>query len=234
MTVEVCVGGDGSIIPPMFIIHRIKRNEKYMTEAPENSLFGFNKNGWMTGELFLEWFHHFIKYSHANINSRTLLLLDGHSTHIKNIELIDEAREIGNDILCFPPHTTHRLQPLDVSYMGPLKQAINKVLEAHIKHRNIVRLVDLVGIYNVASMTLGNYSIIKSGFNKTGILPFNRNAFNDIDFLPSLTSVNSTPTLFNEHVYTNEVLVVHSPRISLKRVDGEIHIVLGNYHLTIL
>ena len=92
MTVEVCVSADGSVIIPMFIIPRIKRNEKYVKEAPTKSLFVFNKNRWMTNELFMEWFDHFIKFSHAYLNARILLLLDGHATHIKHIELIYKAR----------------------------------------------------------------------------------------------------------------------------------------------
>ena len=30
------------------------------------------------------------------------------------------------DILCFPPHTTHKLQHLDVGFISPLKSYINK------------------------------------------------------------------------------------------------------------
>ena len=105
--------------------------------------------------------------------------------------------------------------------MGPLKQEINKVLEAH-----IIRLNYLVGIFNLASIKLNNYTIIKSGFRKTGIVPINRNAFNDNYFVASLTHENSSPAIFNEFRYNNEVLVIKSTRISLKRVDGEIHIEL--------
>ena len=62
----------------------------------------------------------------------------------------------------------------------------------------------------------------------------NISAFSENDFVASFTLGNSPPIIFNEHLYNNEVLVVKSPRISLKRVDGEIHIELGNYHITIL
>ena len=51
---------------------------------------------------------------------QVLLLLDGLSTHVKNLQLIEEARENGVIIFSFPPHCTHRLQPLDVAFMKPL------------------------------------------------------------------------------------------------------------------
>ena len=49
-----------------------------------------------------------------------LLLLDGHSSPIKNLDVIDLAKTNGVIILCFPPHCTHRIQPLDVAFMKPL------------------------------------------------------------------------------------------------------------------
>lgn len=71
-------------------------------------------SGWMTAELFLGWFKKFIKFSEATVD-RPVLLLDGNSTHTQNIDVINEACSNGIIILCFPPHTTHRLQVADVA-----------------------------------------------------------------------------------------------------------------------
>ncbi|KAJ8937648.1 hypothetical protein NQ318_002162 [Aromia moschata] len=56
----------------------------------------------------------------ATKDSPVLLLLDGHHTHTKNLEVIDYAKQHGVVLLCFPLHSTHRLQPLDASFMKPL------------------------------------------------------------------------------------------------------------------
>ena len=61
---------------------------------------------------------HLIQHTAASKDNPVLLLLDGHATHVKNLAVIDLARQNGV-IMCFPPHCTHRLQPLDVSFMGP-------------------------------------------------------------------------------------------------------------------
>ena len=58
--------------------------------------------------------------SGASKNNPVLLILDGHSTHNKNLELIDLARENGFVLLCLPLHCSHRMQPLDVSFMKQL------------------------------------------------------------------------------------------------------------------
>ena len=69
-----------------------------------------------TNYLFKDWFEHCIILAHpTKLNNRISLILDGHSTHVKNIDVIDKARDVGVDILRYPPHTMHRLQPLDVS-----------------------------------------------------------------------------------------------------------------------
>lgn len=42
------------------------------------------------------------------------------ATYTKIIELIDKARAADVILDCFPPHCTHKLQPLDVDFMKPL------------------------------------------------------------------------------------------------------------------
>ena len=49
-----------------------------------------------------------------------LLLLDGHCTHYTP-EVTRAAAEQGVVMLCLPPHTTHTIQPLDVSFFKSLK-----------------------------------------------------------------------------------------------------------------
>ncbi|KAL3269873.1 hypothetical protein HHI36_008930 [Cryptolaemus montrouzieri] len=50
---------------------------------------------WMTAKVFLEWFKKFIEYSVVTVERPVLLLSDGHSTHTRNIDSINEARSHG-------------------------------------------------------------------------------------------------------------------------------------------
>jgi hypothetical protein len=50
-----------------------------------------------------------------------LLVLDGHYGHKRNVEVIEVARTNGVEIVFLPPHSAHKLQPLDVHFMGPFK-----------------------------------------------------------------------------------------------------------------
>ncbi|XP_030754783.1 uncharacterized protein LOC115881449 [Sitophilus oryzae] len=187
LTVEVCMGADGSFMPPMFIFPRERMKIELMNGTPPNSWGECNKKGWMTKELFLTWFKKFVQWSRAKKDDPVLLLLDGHVTHVKSIELIDYARDNGVVLLCFPPHCTHRLQPLDVSFMKPLStyysEEVKKWLRTHpgrtVTHYQVGEL------FGNAYLRAATMSVAINGFRKTGIWPVDRNIFVDVDFLPA-------------------------------------------------
>ena len=119
-------------------------------------------------------FYHFAKPSRTR---RVILLLDGHSTHIKNIDAINFAKDNYFEIICFPLHTSHRLQPLDFSFMAPLKSYCNKGLSHMVRQREHFRLRDLAGIFAKAYENAATLTIAQNGFRKTGIVPINRHIF---------------------------------------------------------
>ena len=49
----------------------------------------------------------------------TLLIADGHSSHV-NLRFLDYADRERIIVLILPPHTSHRLQPLDLGLFAPL------------------------------------------------------------------------------------------------------------------
>ncbi|XP_072398252.1 uncharacterized protein [Diabrotica undecimpunctata] len=121
ITAEICVSAAGHYVPPLLIILRQRRNPIYEINLPRGSIVTFHKSGWMQTEIMSNiWFPHFLKHIHPTENNPVLLILDGHSTHVKNLALIETARQHHVHILLTPPHTSHKLQPLDVSFMYPL------------------------------------------------------------------------------------------------------------------
>src|SRR6218665_3088773 len=82
------------------------------------SIFACQKNGWTNLELFTEWFQHFADTVKSSVEEKVVLLLDGHVSHTQNILALQKYRECGVIILSLPPLTTHRLQPLDVSFLS--------------------------------------------------------------------------------------------------------------------
>jgi hypothetical protein len=58
-------------------------------------------------------------------SNRHLLTLDGYGSHVI-LEAIEHAQQFGLDMITLPSHTSHALQPLDVSYFKPFKIAFKK------------------------------------------------------------------------------------------------------------
>ena len=74
----------------------------------------------MTGEIFVaSVLPHIVRHTGASKEAPILLLMDNHASHI-SLETVEFCRENGIVIVTFPPHCSHKLQPLDVAVYGPL------------------------------------------------------------------------------------------------------------------
>jgi len=69
-------------------------------------------------EVYNEWLDHFLRHSQPTHGTQTvLLILDGHSSHTKNLKLIWKATVRNVIIVSLPSHCTDNLQPLDVALL---------------------------------------------------------------------------------------------------------------------
>ncbi|GBM87973.1 hypothetical protein AVEN_91927-1 [Araneus ventricosus] len=122
VTAETCVNAAGNFLPPMFVFPRKKENPVLMNDAPPGSFAVYYESVWINKERinkFLVWFKKFIEHSNPG-PKKPVLIIDGHNSHTKSLELVSLARANNVVLLCFPPHMTHRLQSVDVSFMAPL------------------------------------------------------------------------------------------------------------------
>jgi DDE superfamily endonuclease len=129
-----CVCADGTATPPA-LIYKGASNDLQNTwvedlEERDKAYFATSTNGWTTNELGLAWLRRFHEDTRHKGSRRRLLILDGHSSHI-NMAFISLADSLRILILILPPHTTHRLQPLDVGLFSPLAKAYTKRLDAY-------------------------------------------------------------------------------------------------------
>ncbi|GBM77424.1 hypothetical protein AVEN_43368-1, partial [Araneus ventricosus] len=108
------ISATGNSIPPVFIFPRVKYKDYFLCDAPTGSLGLATNSGWMTKELFPTVLQHIKEHTRSDIDNPILLLIDNHKSHI-SIEAITYAKENGIVLVPFPPHCSHRLQPLDVA-----------------------------------------------------------------------------------------------------------------------
>ena len=76
----------------------------------------------MDGEIALRYLQRFDEATKDRADGDyQLLVFDGHSTHL-SFEFIEYALDNKIILLCYPPHTSHALQGLDVVIFGHLKE----------------------------------------------------------------------------------------------------------------
>ncbi|KAJ8909902.1 hypothetical protein NQ315_005637 [Exocentrus adspersus] len=115
------INAAGGTVPPVFVYPRMRNPEEYLgDEYPPLSLALGNKNGWMTTELFPKVIEHITDHIKCTKENKVLLILNNHECHI-SVNAITVCRERGIVLLTVPPHTTNKLQPLDVGVNGPFK-----------------------------------------------------------------------------------------------------------------
>ena len=54
--------------------------------------------------------------------------IDGHVAHAKNLAALCLLRDAGVRVISPPPHTTHRLQPLEIAFFGPVGTYYNEAM----------------------------------------------------------------------------------------------------------
>lgn len=187
VTAEICFSASGSYMPPMLIYPRKKMQQGFLDGLVPGAWVELNQRGWIDMEIFFKWFKKFVEFSKASKDTPVLLLLDGHSSHTKNLNLINYARDNGVVLLCFPPHTTHRLQPLDVAFMKPLSAYFEDEVRRWLRTNpgRVATLHQLSTLFSAAFIRAATMPTAINGFRKTGIWPVNASVFSDADFLPS-------------------------------------------------
>ncbi|KAI5725489.1 hypothetical protein M8J77_016088 [Diaphorina citri] len=69
----------------------------------------------------------------------------------QNLDVIRIARENNIHILCLPPHATHKIQPLDKTFMGPLKHYYSEEIRIFLRHSGRpVAVTDMMTLFGKA------------------------------------------------------------------------------------
>jgi hypothetical protein len=195
-TVKMCFSTSGAFMPPKLIFLRKRMQKEFQLNLPPGAWAEVHETGWMTKPSFCTWFQKFIEHLRARKESAVLLLLDGHGSHTKSLELINLGTEYGIILLCFPPHCTHRLQPLHVSFMKPFSLYYEEEVRGWLRRNpgKVVPLFQISILFGGVYLNAANMRTAVNGFRRTGIWPPDRNVSSDADFLPAATT-NIAPPL---------------------------------------
>ncbi|XP_033180906.1 tigger transposable element-derived protein 6-like [Mastacembelus armatus] len=193
VSVACAVQALGNAIPPFFVFPRKRYKEYFVQNGPTGSAGSGNASGWMQEEDFLLFLNHFAKHTKVSPEKKVLLLMDNHSSHL-SVKAIDFCKEKGIVLLTFPPHCSHKLQPLDCSVYGPFKKMVNTASDAWMK-MNPAKTMTIYDIPNIVKTALSAATPknIRAGFQTTGIWPFNPDIFEECDYAPSQVTDRPDP-----------------------------------------
>jgi DDE superfamily endonuclease len=183
ITLIASICADGSALPPSLIY----QGESYdlqdtwldeFDDSTQRAFFACSKNGWSDDTLGLNWLRQVFDRTtkeKTSVRDRRLLIVDGHSSHV-NLPFIEYADANRILLAVFPPHSTHRLQPLDIGLFSPLatyySQAIDRLL---LESQGLVRLTkrDFWPLFYEAWEKAFYAQNIRSAWEAAGLYPLN-------------------------------------------------------------
>ncbi|RDB28659.1 Pogo transposable element with KRAB domain [Hypsizygus marmoreus] len=186
ITVLATICADGTSTPPAIIFKGKAYQVKWAQDNPANASIGYSKKGWTDGEIGVEWMKIFDEQTATKANGEwRLLLVDGHNSHY-TLAFLNYARTHMIIVICYPSHTTHIYQGLDVVIFATLKHHLN--LERRIwqeKNGTPIDKTNFVGVYGRAHLRAFTAETIMAAFRKTGVWPFNPNVVTEEMMAPS-------------------------------------------------
>ncbi|EED19259.1 transposon, putative [Talaromyces stipitatus ATCC 10500] len=175
LTIIESVSAAGKVIPPLIILKgKHHMEEWYQNLFEDDYCVAYSEKGYSNAELTYEWLHHFdLSTQEYAKNGYRMLLMDNFKAHL-TYEFIEHCRKQKIIIYCFPPHTTHFLQPLDDIPFQAYKHfhgiEVNKQMRAGAYDFDKYDF-----LYHLATVRNQTFTsrIIRAGFRDVGIHPYN-------------------------------------------------------------
>ena len=166
-----------------------------MNGTPSGSIHACHPSGWIQREIFSQWYLHFFKHTKPTKEDLVILVLVGHYSHTRNLEVITLARENRVDIICLPSHSSHKIQPLDKAFMGPLKTFYCQEIEKWLRSNpgRVVTVYQIGKLFGNAYKQAATGETAPNCFQVTGLFPCDKNTLRPYDFPPSSEDKDAAP-----------------------------------------
>ncbi|CAA7257504.1 unnamed protein product [Cyclocybe aegerita] len=182
--VNICV--DGTAIPPAVLFSGKGFAVRWKQDNPAEAMLGYSKKGWTDNEIGIEYAKHFERMTREKAGGRwRVLYVDGHGSHVTHgFLMFCKAHKI--HVLCYPAHTTHIYQGLDVVIFSPMKQRFGENRDKLFRETGQeISKENFLKVYGDTHLAILQPELIKKAFLKTGIIPFNRDMISADKLAPS-------------------------------------------------
>lgn len=176
-----CILAKGDVLPPALIYKGKHLQDSWLEDLNEGEkgFFTSSSKGWSSDILDYTWLMQMFDRCTKNLitlcQRKRLLIVDGHSSHA-NMKFLDQCNQLNILVMILPPHSTHRLQFLNVSLFSSLATYYTNDLN-HIMFNSlgIVRMTKRMfwTVFRSVRQQVFTSENITSVFFKTGIFPLN-------------------------------------------------------------
>jgi hypothetical protein len=176
VTIIECIAADGWLMAPFLLLPGQWHMENWYRQStlPDDYRIAPTPKGWTSDSIAYDWLHFFNECTKSRVSrgEYRLLLMDGHGSHLTHefLQFCDTHRIIA---FCFPPHTTHLLQPLDGKPFQAYKHYYRKNNNAVVQWGGSVSQKSdfLREIHGIRMQTFKDRTI-RHSFAERGIYPF--------------------------------------------------------------
>ena len=164
------------MLPPCIIFKGKVHIEGWYEQPklPLDTRLEVSPNGWTSNEIGLRWLKNlFIPMTtHRTIGKYRLLVMDGHGSHLS--PQFDQIYSENNIIpICMPPHSSNKLQPLDVGCFRGLKGAYGSLVKQKTRLGiSQIKKLDFLNIFPEARDLAFTAEPIQNSFAAAGLVPF--------------------------------------------------------------
>jgi len=151
-----------------------------------NLSLGYSQKGWTDNEIGIEYAKHFESQTRATAKGRwRVLYVDGHGSHVTR-GFLQFCKNNKIHILCYPAHTTHIYQGLDVVIFSPMKQEFGRRRDKLFYEKGeAISKENFLQVYGETHLAVLTPELIKTAFRKTGIVPFDCSVITGDKLAPS-------------------------------------------------
>jgi hypothetical protein len=172
-----CISATGKALLPLVIFKgKSVQQQWFSADSKELSTykdwkFTATENAWTSDETALEWLETVFLPQTTTLEPR-LLILDGQGSH-ETTDFMYCCFENSVYLLFLPPHTSHVLQPLDLSVFSSLKSHYRKEVGflSLLTDSSPVGKQNFLSCYATARKEALSAKIIKAGWKATGLWP---------------------------------------------------------------
>jgi hypothetical protein len=239
------ISASGHAFRPSFILPECCSLPTELDRAfASEAYFLSTRNGWMTQRSFLIYCHILIEQLQLYRqllpsefqDQRFLLLLDGHISRF-TYDAMALLSQSGIDVLVFPAHCTHVLQPFDVSVAAALKKALRRFCEYMVISLNQFNELEmnneepkwmaekrykLFKAFMDAWSDAATRANIQAGFAAAGISPLNpQEPLRSTFTTPDLPGFCLYPSLTHQAADMNCTLATHPATLAFLAENGK-------------